>query len=134
MKSDFSGEYELNLSASTLSDVVADGVKRGTVRIDHQEPQFRCRLAYIFTDGKTFDAAFELVTDGREIANTDHGQTSVSTLHWDGEALVFSSRAEGGLALTFRYELLDAGRRLRMAEGLRGTDHDHDNVWILDRQ
>jgi hypothetical protein len=134
MKSDFSGEYALNLSASTLGAVVAGGVKRGTVRILHREPQFRCQLAYIFTDGKTFDAAFELVTDGREITSTDHGQTSVSTLQWDGDVLVFSSRTEGGLALTFRYELVDAARRLRMAEELRGTDHDHDNVWILDRQ
>jgi hypothetical protein len=134
MKSDFSGEYELNLSASTLSDVVAGGVKRGTVRIDHQEPQFRCQLAYTFTDGKTFNAAFELVTDGRELANTERGQTSVSSLNWEGDALVFASHAPGGMALTFRYELIDAGGRLRMAEELRGTDHDHDNVWILDRQ
>jgi hypothetical protein len=134
MTSDFSGEYKLNLQASTLSAVVAGGVKSGTVRIKHQEPRFHCQLAYIFADGKTFDADFELATDGSEVASTENGQRSVSRMYWEGDGLVFASRTEGKLALTFRYELIDAGRRLRMAEQLRGTDHDHDNLWILDRQ
>jgi len=134
MTSDFSGEYELNLAASALSAVVAGGVKRGTVRIEHQEPRFHCQLAYTFTDGKTFEAAFELETDGREMTNTDHGQMSVSRMQWDGDALVFTTRTERSVAMTFRYELIDAGRRLRMAEELRGTDHDQNNLWIFDRQ
>jgi hypothetical protein len=38
------------------------------------------------------------------------------------------------MTVSFRFELLDAGRRLRAAEALRGTDHDQDNVWIFERR
>jgi hypothetical protein len=38
------------------------------------------------------------------------------------------------MTVSFRFELLDAGRRLRAAEELRGTDHDQDNVWIFERR
>jgi hypothetical protein len=38
------------------------------------------------------------------------------------------------MAISFRNELIDGGRRLRASETLRGTDHDQDNVWIFDRR
>jgi hypothetical protein len=36
-------------------------------------------------------------------------------------------------AVSFWYELIDAGRRLRALEQVRGTDHDQDNIWFFDR-
>jgi hypothetical protein len=38
------------------------------------------------------------------------------------------------MAISFRYELLDAGRRLRATEQVRGTDHDQDNIWMFERR
>jgi hypothetical protein len=32
------------------------------------------------------------------------------------------------------HELVDAGRRLRAAEHVHGTDRDQDNIWIFDRR
>lgn len=58
-------------------------------------------------------------------------------LQWDRDALVvtFQTRhSDGEMAVSFRYELIDAGRRLRAVEQLRGTDHDQDNIWIFDRR
>jgi hypothetical protein len=128
---DFSGEYVLNRQASKLSAAAAGGVQSASVSIEHQEPHFRCQFTFI-VDGKPFEGAFELVTDGREVTHMERGRLTVSTLHWDGDALVSTDRSEG--TITFRYELLDAGRRLRVTEQIRGTDHDQDNLWIFERQ
>ena len=131
---DFSGEYELNLQESALGAPVAGKVQRGTVRIEHHEPRFHSEFAYFFTDGNTFKGAFELPTDGSEITSTEQGRPSVTTLCWDGDTLLFTARTKGVMTLTFRYELIEAGRRLRMGESLRDSNHDHDSLWIFDRK
>jgi hypothetical protein len=100
-------------------------------RREHHEPHFRCRFTFI-VDGKPFEGASELVTDGREVTHTERGRLTVSTLRWDGEALVSTDRSEG--TISFRYELLDTGHRLRLTEQIRGTDHDQDNLWIFERR
>jgi hypothetical protein len=61
----------------------------------------------------------------------------VSSLGWQGSALVVTwrtQRSDGEVKISFRYELLDAGRRLRATEQVRGTDHDQDNSWIFERR
>ena len=128
---DFSGEYLLNRAASTLSPAGAANVESSRVRIEHQEPRFRSEFAYVFNNGQHFEGAFELTTDGREVTGVERGQSIVSSLGWEGDAIVFTTRGNG--TMTFRYELI-AGDRLQMSEQLRGTDHDQDNVWIFDRQ
>ena len=72
---DFSGEYVLNRQASTLS-ATAGGVLGATVRIEHQEPHFRYQYTFV-VDGKPFEGAFELVTDGREVTHTERGRLTV---------------------------------------------------------
>ena len=57
-------------------------------------------------------------------------------LRWGGDALVATFRIQipgGELMISFRYELLDGGRRLRAAEQLRGAGRDQDNVWMFER-
>jgi hypothetical protein len=130
-KPDFSGEYVLNRQASTLGATIAGVVESGRMRIEHREPDFRGELTVVMA-GSPFNAAFELPTDGREVASTGDGRSSMSSLRWDGDALVFAHRGEG--TITFRYELLDAGFRLRATERVRGTDHDQDNTWVFDRR
>jgi hypothetical protein len=128
-KPDFSGDYVLNRGASTLSPAGAANVESSRVRIEHQEPRFRSEFVYVFNNGQRFDGAFELTTDAREVTGVERGQSIVSSLSWEGDAIVFTTRGNG--TMTFRYELI--GDRLRMSERLRGTDHDQDNVWIFDR-
>jgi hypothetical protein len=38
------------------------------------------------------------------------------------------------MTLSFRYELVDGGRRLRAVEQIRGAGRDQDNVWLFDRR
>jgi hypothetical protein len=132
MKPDFSGEYVLNRQASTLSHG-ASAVQSGVVRIEHREPMFRYQATFV-ADGKTFEYTFERLSDGREVAvNEDE----VSSLRWEGNALVTMDRAEhpdSGFTMSWCYELLEGGRRLRASEQIRGVGRDQDNVWVFERQ
>jgi len=128
MKPDFSGDYVLNREASALSAAVAENAETATLRIDHHEPSFSCQGKFSFANGKKVEWAFELAaTDARELPQDEDG----ASLYWDGNTLVFTSRSEGA-AIEIRYDF-DSEGRLRMAEQLRGTGHDQDNLWIFDR-
>ena len=134
-KPDFSGEWTLNREGSTLSPG-ADAVQSGVLKIEHREPMFRSNAEFIGPTGPV-RYAYELQTDGREVAATQQGVASVSSLRWDGDALVFSGRiqrSDGDLTISFRYELIDAGRGLRADEQLRGRGRDQDNVWVFQRR
>jgi len=134
-KPDFSGEWILNRQASTLSPG-ADAMQSGVWRIEHREPTFRHKAAFV-TASKPVEYEYELQSDGREVVGTQPGARTVSSLRWEGNALVVTwrtQRSDGEMAISFRYELLDAGQRLRATEQVRGTDHDQDNIWIFDRR
>jgi len=111
------------------------GVRSGEAHIEHREPVFKYAVTLV-ADTTPFGSAFELTTDGREVSASQGGRESVSSLRWDGDVLVFASRihsAASDLTISFRYELLDGGRRLRATEQLRGT-REQDNVWVFDRR
>jgi hypothetical protein len=79
--------------------------------------------------GKAVEHGGEGLTDGREVAGT--------SLSWDGDALVMTSRSQSPdspWTMSFRYELLEKGRRLRAVEQLCGAGRDQDNVWMYDRR
>lgn len=120
-KPDFSGNRTLNRQASTLSPAAA-AFQSGILRIDHREPTFRCRATHV-ADGEPVEYEFELRSDG-------------PGLRWDGNALVFTfdtAGPDGKVAISFRYELQEGGRRLQAAEQLRGGGRDQDNVWVYER-
>ncbi len=133
-KPDFSGEYVLNRQASTLSPGAA-AVQSAVVRIEHREPMLRCQATFLL-DGKTFEYSFERLSDGREVVDQQE-RTTVSSLHWKGNGLVFMDRTKGPdseLTISWRYELLEGRRRLRAVEQVRGGGRDQDNVWVFERQ
>src|SRR5438046_1093988 len=84
-------------------------------RIEHREPSVSVHLS-ITMDGTPFDVRFE------------------RTSTWEGDVLVFRDvvpMPTGDMVISFRYELQDAGRRLRAAEQLRAPDRQQDNVWVF---
>jgi hypothetical protein len=89
------------------------------------------------TESNPIEYEYELRSDGCEIVSAEQGIRTVSSLGWEGSALVVTwrtERSDGEVTISFRYELLDAGRRLRATEQVRGTDHDQDNFWIFERR
>jgi hypothetical protein len=134
-KPDFSGEWTLNRQASTLSPAAA-AIRSGDVGIEHRDPTFRYK-AVLKSETDSVQYEFEFQTDGREVAGTQQGMATASSLRWEGEVLVLSSRIQrpnGEMKIVFRYELLDDGRRLRAVEQIRGAGRDQDNVWIFERR
>jgi len=119
---DFSGEWILNRRACTLSPG-ADTTQSAVWRIEHREPTFHHKAANVM-DGGPREFEYELRSDVADFG-----------LQWDGDALVLtftSPRPEGALTISFRYELVDDGRRLRASEEVRGVPWAQDNVWIFD--
>jgi hypothetical protein len=133
---DFSGDWVLNRQGSTLPPPVSN-VESGVVRIDHREPSFTFHRTYVI-GGTPREAGFTRRTDGAESSETGpQGLATVSTLRWDGAALVLAMRIKGpGFEATndVRYELVDGGRRLRATEQGRSPQGNHDAVWIYDRR
>jgi len=118
-----------------LSPIVAPVAQTGTLRIEHKEPNFKCHMTIVL-DGKPVETKYEMLSDGRETVATVQGRRTASSLRWDGDALVATSRVEipnGEMTISFRYELQDGGRRLRASEKLRGAGRDQDNVWVFER-
>lgn len=135
-KPDFSGEWQLNPQASALSPAVAAAARSGVLLIEHREPTFNCQMTIVL-DGKPFETKYELLTDGRDVSRTQGGRATASSLRWDGDALVMTTRIEipnGEMTIAFRYELEEGGRRVRASERLRGAGRDQDNTWVFDRR
>src|SRR5262245_21491227 len=134
-KPDFSGEFVLNRQASTLSPSAVP-VQSGVVRIEHRDPSFRYRVLFVTANGP-LQYEYDLQSDGREVGFIQNGVTMVSNLRWEGETLVVRSRVQrpdGEARISFRYELIEDGRRLRAVEQIRGAVQEQDNVWIFDRR
>jgi len=132
-KPDFSGEYVLNPQASALGGGAA-AVRSAVLRIEHREPIVQCQGAFTFDD-TSFNYTLERVADGREVVDGKEPPTT-SSLHWDGNALVFIDRtdaADAPVTMSWRYELDDSGHRLTAIERIRGGGRDQDNVWVFER-
>ena len=120
---DFSGEWVLNRQACTLSPG-ADTAQSATWNIEHRDPTFRQKALFVMESGPR-EHQFELRSDD-----------PASGLRWDGDAIVVTFETplpDGDLVVTFRYQLIDEGQRLRAAEQVRGVPWAQDNVWIFDR-
>ena len=134
-KPDFTGEWSLDRQACSLSPG-ADAMQSGIVRIEHRDPTLRYKGTFTSAGGEV-KTEFELLSDGKEVVNSDHEMTIVSRLRWDGDILEASwhiQRSAGEMKISFRYELLDGGKRLRAVEQLRSSGHNQDNVWIFERR
>ena len=85
---DFSGNWELDRTASVLQAESAV-VESGTVRIEHRDPAFRFARTFVVKQ-QPVDTAFDIATDGREVARAVAGRTSRSRLEWQGRSLLLT--------------------------------------------
>ena len=132
-KPNFSGKYVLDRDASQLQGGAASS--RGAVlRIDHYEPMIRIDAKFEFFD-KTFAWSTQHTSDGREKVDPSDPRNT-SSLRWENDGLLFTVRTAGPseVIMTWRYELVDEGRRLSATEQIRGGGRDQDNVWVFDRK
>jgi hypothetical protein len=124
MKPDFSGDYVLDRKASALS-MQASGIATARMRITHEDPRFACSARFASADD-AIEFSFERFTDGRQ-----HDESSRCS--WEENTIVSEDRI-GPVIMTWRYEIIDDGRRMRATERIRGGGGDQDNVWEFERQ
>ena len=132
---DFSGEWTLDRSASSLQGDMA-AVESGVLRISHREPSFGFARTFVIKT-QPIATAFDIQTDGREVANSNRGLTSRSRLEWQGNSLLLTVLIDGPrgtVSNVVRYELLDGGRTLRAVEDVGGAAPTHHNVWMFARR
>lgn len=132
---DFSGEWALDRSASSLQGDMA-AVESGVLRISHREPSFGFARTFVIKT-QPIDTAFDIQTDGREVANSNRGVTSRSRLEWQRNSLLLTvliDAPRGLVSNVVRYELLDEGRTLRAVEDVGGAAPSHHNVWMFVRR
>jgi hypothetical protein len=132
---DFSGDFVLDRAASVLQAESA-AVESGTVRIEHRDPAFRFARTFVVKQ-KPFETAFDIATDGREVARAVAGRTSRSRLEWQGRSLLLTvliDTPRGEVSNIVRYELLDGDRMLRATEDVGGAAPTHHNIWIFVRR
>ena len=133
---DFSGEWVLNRTMSSLQAETYAALESGVVRIQHREPAFTFQRTFV-VNKQSLDASFETQTDGREIAAASRRLTSRSRLEWQGTSLVLTALINGPrgeVSNIVRYELLEGGRVLRAIEDLGGAAPAHHNVWMYERR
>ena len=132
MKPNLSGEYVLDRPSSVLS-AAASAIVGAVLRIEHDDPRLRCSARFD-SAAEAVEFTFERLTDGRETAVNAHER---SRCYWDEDSLISEDQIGAGHAavvMTWRYELLNDGRRLRAEERIRGAGRDQDNVWEFERQ
>jgi hypothetical protein len=127
---DLSGDWVLNREACALS-AGASAVRSATLRIEHHDPVIRCSARFVFDDTN----AFKFTTE-RTATEADSTPAEDGSARWDGDGLVFTDYmgdAPDLVTMTWRYEIVGDGRRLRGVERMRGGGRDQDNVWVFDR-
>jgi hypothetical protein len=130
---DLSGDWVLNRAACDLSQG-ASAVRSASLRIEHHDPAIRCSARFVFDDTNAFEFTTERTAIRRE--DGDAAPAADGTARWDGDGLVFTDfmgEAPDLVTMTWRYEVADAGRRLRAIERMRGAGRDQDNIWAFDR-
>ncbi len=137
MKPNFSGEWILDRQASDLNGG-ASAMQSGFLRIDHRNPECAFHIS-MNAEGDSVERRWESVlsedvTDSAEVSATQEG--FYSRLFWFGEMMVFECGSNGPDAtwsMSWRYELLESGQRLRAFERMRGHGGDFDNTWIFEK-
>ncbi len=130
---DFSGDWTLSLSRSTLA---TKGIQSGTVRTVHREPKFNFSRTFVTSDGPD-ESSYELTTDGTEKVERSGKMTRHSRMYWDGDQLVLDEKLELGdrtATNVVHYSLADGGKTLIAKESFRGPKLQYDNVWVFERK
>ena len=131
----FSGRWALDLGRTRLQPGFPGGITSGVLRVTHAEPAFSLRRAFM-RGGESEVVEFNLTTDGREVAGSEDGMPTRSSLTWSGESLLFVvvyKAPRGEARNTVRYTLADGCRTLRAEESFRGARLVYDNVWVFTR-
>jgi hypothetical protein len=132
-KPNFSGTWLLDLSSSTLEIAPPDS---STFVITHDDPHWTLERTHVYR-GRPNRLVMELTTDGSPSSRSSGRSETVSTLVWEGDALVLhwtgyvrgKPRSNGEV----RYSLAASGSNFVAEETMTDSGGTHTNRWVFSR-
>lgn len=111
-KPNFTGDWKLNVSKSSFGEFPAPSSM--TMKVAHEEPGLKVATAMVSDYGE-WNTEASYTTDGKECINKMRETESKSVLKWDGDTLMFDTKAEfGGNPMTIadKWTLSEDGKTL----------------------
>lgn len=133
---DFSGEWTLNATRSSLELEPLRQLESATLRIEHNDPNFSLWRRFVL-NGQEHTVQLALISDGQAVESLVGDQRRITCLTWADDALVFTTLMHGrdGTSLNaVQYSIEDHGRTLRALERFRGPTLSYDNSWVFERR
>ena len=134
-KPDFTGNWKLNASKSSFGEMPAP--ESMTMRITHADPKLTTATKQSSQMGD-FDQAATYTTDGKECTNEGfQGSTTKSTVKWDGDSLVVSTKGQFGdneFTMTQNWTLSADGKTLTVVQAFKSAMGEGEQKIVLDKQ
>jgi hypothetical protein len=133
-KPNFAGDWKLNTAKSDFGQMPAPSSM--TQKITHEDPALKVAVKQS-SDRGDFEFEANYTTDGKECTNQFGPGTFKSTLKYDGEALVITSKGSFGdneFTMTDKWTLSTDGKVLTMMRHFSSQMGEGDQKLVLEKQ
>jgi hypothetical protein len=133
-KPNFTGDWKLNADKSDFGPMPPPSAM--AIKIDHDDPNLKVATTQSGAQG---DVSYEAkyTTDGKESTNSMGPMEAKSTVNWDGDALLFSTKLEAG-EMKFdakgKWMLSEDGKTLTQTIHITSAQGEFDIKQILEKQ
>jgi hypothetical protein len=133
-KPNFSGEWKLVADKSDFGPLPVP--EKYIQKMEHADPDLKVTTNQVGQQGEaTYDAKY--TTDGKECANEVRGNPMKSTLKWDGDALLISTKAQfqgNDITLDDKWTMSEDGKTLTIVRKIAGGFGELENKLVLEKQ
>jgi len=129
-RSDFSGDWILNLNKSKLQANWATGLTYGNFKIDHQEPNFSLWRTFTIK-GKEQVMDFKIPTNGQKQKGK---HKTIWSLSWEQDTLVFVVQRHEMTIDSVRYSLSADKKEFIADERVATPRESYYNRWVFDKK
>lgn len=133
-KSDFTGEWKLDVAKSDFGQMPAP--QSAVQKIAHDEPNLKVVSTQVSSRGE-FTSERNYTTDGKECVNKMRNSEVKSTLKWDGDTLVISSKfafQDNEITTTERWTLSGDGKVLTIKSHFSSSQGEGDSTRVWNKQ
>jgi hypothetical protein len=133
-KPNFSGDWKMNPAKSDFGQMPAPTSM--VQKITHDDPDLKVTSTSVSERGE-FTNNLAYTTDGKECTNKTRMGESKSTLKWDGDTLVFETKADfqgNAVTITSKWTLSEDGKILTVNTHFSSSMGEGDSKTVLEKQ
>jgi hypothetical protein len=133
-KASFSGDWKLNTSRSNFGEMPPPSSM--STKIAHEEPKLRVGTK-ISGEMGDFESDATYTTDGKECTNEIFGNSSKSTVKWEGDALLFETKGRFGdndFTMKDKWTLSGDGKYLTIDRHFSSSMGESDQKLVFEKQ